>query len=113
MTVFKCWIPGCLDRGVATVVADTREQAARDHALAIPLNQWTIGDMGNSGIRFALALATFTSDDVSPVIVELELISEFLARPWPRASFAAVRLLRDDRDKWHSDDSDEGEEEAP
>lgn len=111
MTIYKCWVPGSLDRDVALIVAETREQAARECALRMPLGAWTLADAGDEGTRFSLAVATYAHGDAGPIVVELELTAEFLAHAWPRSSFASARLLRGERDKWEeSDDEDETEE---
>lgn len=111
MTVYKCWIPEAPRRAIATLVADTREQAARRHALTVPLASWDIADAGDEGTRFTLRVLTHAHGDDKPTVVEVELVSGLSAQVWPRSSFAATELLRGELDKWQ-DDEDDGDEEA-
>lgn len=112
MTVFKCWIPETRARDIVRLVADTREEAARRHALTVPLTSWALSDRGEQGVGFSLAVLTYADGDETPIVVEVELVSEFTAHPWPRSSFAATHLLRGELDKWQDDESDD-DEEAP
>jgi hypothetical protein len=108
VSIYKCWVPGSLDRDVAVIVAETREQAARECALSLPLGAWAMADAGAEGTHFTLAVATYDHADAGPIVVEIELTSELVAQTWPRGSFASTRLLRGERDKW--EDEDEADE---